>query len=65
MHSNKPRYFILHEKKLAERNLTLRHIGHTRTNNECFKLVEVMFKNECFQTCVDLLRLLFRKYKCT
>jgi len=33
MHSNKPRNFILHEKKPAECSLTLRHIGHTRTNN--------------------------------
>jgi len=33
MHSNKPRNFILHETKPAECSLTLRHIGHTRTNN--------------------------------
>jgi len=42
MHSNKPRNFILHEKKPAERSLTLKHIGHTRTNNECFKFVEAL-----------------------
>jgi len=31
MQSNKPRNFILHEKKPAECSLTLSHIGHTRT----------------------------------
>jgi len=49
MHSNKPCYFILHEKKPAECNLTLRHIGHARTNNGCFKLVEALqWTYSCF-----------------
>jgi len=34
--------FILHEMKPAEWSLTLRHIGHTRTNNGCFKLTEAL-----------------------
>jgi len=50
MHSNKPRNFILHEKKPADCSLTLRHIGHTRTNNGCFKLVEALlvWTHSCF-----------------
>jgi len=42
MHSNKPHNFVQHERSLRKYSLTLRHIGHTRTNNGLYKLVEAL-----------------------
>jgi len=47
------------KRSLHKCSLTLRHIGHTRSNNGFFKLVEVLLQS------TDSLMLLFTKYTCT
>jgi len=47
------------KRSLHKCSLTLRHIGHTCTNNGFFKLVEVLLQS------TDSLMLLFTKYTCT
>jgi len=46
-------------RSLHKCSLTLRHIGHTRTNNGFFKLVETLLQS------TDSLMLLSTNYKCT